>query len=186
MKKLKIFESSISVGAYQDFIDEIFRLVDYKIKSYVCIANVHMLMEAHKDREFQEVLNNANVATPDGTPLGVFLRLFENQKQERVCGMDLFPDLLRTAASYGKSVYFYGGSPEVQNLMLQNAADDLPHLKIAGYHSPPYRPLTEEETQQDLENIRACSPDIVFVSLGRPARFVPHRCRTSIHDLCRR
>lgn len=168
MKKLKIFDSWINVGAYQDFIDEIFRLVDNKIKSYVCIANVHMLMEAHQSKEFQDVLNNANVATPDGRPLGVFFRLFENHKQDRVCGMDLFPDLMRTAASYGKSVYLYGGSEEVQRLVLERASDELPHLRIAGYHSPPYRELTKEEIEQDLQHIRYCQPDIVFVSLGCP------------------
>jgi N-acetylglucosaminyldiphosphoundecaprenol N-acetyl-beta-D-mannosaminyltransferase len=168
MKKLKIFQSSISVGAYQDFIDEIFRLVDNKVGSYVCFANVHMLMEAHKNKEFQEVLNNANIAAPDGRPVGVLLQLFEKHKQERVCGMDLFPDLLRTAASNGRSIYLYGGSPEVQKRVLQRATRELPHLRIAGHHSPPYRPLREEETRQDLENIRACSPDLVFVSLGCP------------------
>lgn len=168
MKKLRIFNSWISVGSYQDFMDEIFRLVDNKISSYVCIANVHMLMEAHRNPEFQQVLNNANIATPDGKPLCLFLRLFEKRQQDRVCGMDLFPDLLRAAAGRGKSIYLYGGSPEVQRLVLKRATTEHPDLKIAGYHSPPYRPLTDEETEKDLSNIRACSPDIVFVSLGCP------------------
>lgn len=172
MEKRKIFESDISVGRFGEFIDEIFRLVNNKIKSYVCFANVHMVVEAYRRPAFQAVLNSANVVAPDGRPLGIFLRLFERQKQDRVCGMDLFPELLRVAAAEGKSVYLYGGAPVVQQLILDRIARELPQLRVAGFRSPPYRPLTDEERAADVAHINECAPDILFVSLGCPRQEV--------------
>src|SRR3954468_4027722 len=99
MDKKPVLNSLISIGTYQEFISEIFSLVQHKIPSYVCIANVHMVIEGYKDPAFQKIMNNADVVTPDGKPLSVFLKFFENLKQDRVCGMDLLPDLLKQAAT---------------------------------------------------------------------------------------
>ena len=36
---------------------------------YVCAANVHMLMETHDSSEYRQVINSADLVTPDGMPL---------------------------------------------------------------------------------------------------------------------
>jgi N-acetylglucosaminyldiphosphoundecaprenol N-acetyl-beta-D-mannosaminyltransferase len=168
MERKPVLNSFISTGSYREFIREIFSLVEHKIPSYVCIANVHMVIEGYKDPAFQRVMNNAHITTPDGKPLSVFLRLFENLKQDRVCGMDLLPDLLQQAAITGKSVYLYGSTEEILTTMVQKAKRELPSLTICGYYSPPFRPLTEAEHAVILENIKATSPDLVLVALGCP------------------
>lgn len=168
MEKKFVLNSLISTGTYQEFIKEIFSLVEHKIPSYVCIANVHMVIEGYKNPAFQKILNNANLATPDGKPLSVFLRLFENLKQDRVCGMDLLPDLLKHAAASGKSIYLYGSTDALLSTIVEKAKKELPALKIAGYYSPPFRVLTEEENINIISAIKATSPDLVFVALGCP------------------
>ena len=168
MKRKPVLNSLISTGSYQQFINEIFSLVEHKIPSYVCIANVHMVIEGYRDSTFQKVMNDANIVTPDGKPLSIFLRLFENLKQDRVCGMDLLPDLFKQAAASGKSVYLYGSTDEMLKTIVAKANKELPSLKIAGYYSPPFRALTEEEHADIIKNIRAVSPDLVFVALGCP------------------
>jgi N-acetylglucosaminyldiphosphoundecaprenol N-acetyl-beta-D-mannosaminyltransferase len=168
MEKKFVLNSLISTGSYQDFITEIFSLVENKIPSYVCIANVHMVMEGHQDPAFQRIMNNANIATPDGKPLSVFLQLFENIKQDRVCGMDLLPDLFAHAATTGKSIYLYGSTNELLTTIVEKATKELPSLKVAGYYSPPFRTLTKEENENIITAIRATNPDLVFVALGCP------------------
>jgi len=168
MEKKSVLNSLISTGTYQDFVNEIFSLVDHKIPSYVCIANVHMVIEGYKDPIFQKIMNNANIVTPDGKPLSVFLRLFENLKQDRVCGMDLLPDLFKQAAVLGKSIYLYGSTDALLLAIIEKAKKELPTLKIAGYYSPPFRALTDEENRNIISNIKATSPDLVFVALGCP------------------
>jgi N-acetylglucosaminyldiphosphoundecaprenol N-acetyl-beta-D-mannosaminyltransferase len=106
MVKENIFTFGVSKGSYQQFIDNIFALSEQKKSSYVCFANVHMVVEAYKDSAFNTVIRNADVVTPDGKPVALFMRLFKGVDQVRVCGLDIFPDLLREAEQRGKSIFF--------------------------------------------------------------------------------
>src|SRR5687767_10239187 len=135
----------VSVGSYQKFVDEIFNLPSYANSSYVCFANVHMTIEAYKDNDFKNVVKNADLVAPDGQPLSLFLRYLKNINQERVCGMDIFPDLLREAQARGKSVYFYGSTLVILNKILNKAKKEFPELNISGVYSPPFRPISSTE-----------------------------------------
>ncbi|MEI9920440.1 MAG: WecB/TagA/CpsF family glycosyltransferase [Bacteroidota bacterium] len=168
MQRKSIFGSHITLGSYNSFLDRIITVSGQKIPSYVCFANVHMVVEATRDREFMKVLNQAMIVAPDGKPLSVFLKLFHNIKQDRVCGMDLLPDLMRRAQATGRSVYFYGGEQACLDKIEAKAKKEFPKLKIAGLYSPPFRVLTEEEKSEDIERIRESGADLVFVSLGCP------------------
>jgi exopolysaccharide biosynthesis WecB/TagA/CpsF family protein len=44
----------------------------------------------------------------------------------------------------------------------------VPGLRIAGYRSPPFRALTDEEDVQDVQDILNSGASIVFVGLGCP------------------
>jgi N-acetylglucosaminyldiphosphoundecaprenol N-acetyl-beta-D-mannosaminyltransferase len=168
MNRKTIISSSISIGTYEGFIDEIFSYVHFKIPSYVCFANVHMVMEAYKDPSFRTVINEANLVAPDGKPLSVFLKLSEGIKQDRICGMDLLPDLLRKAEASGKSVYFYGTTEDLLKAIEQKAKNEFPALRISGYYSPPFRDLSPAEKSHIVHRINEAAPDLVFVSLGCP------------------
>lgn len=168
MIKKEVLHSNISIGSFREYIEEIFELTRRKQSSYVCFANVHMLFEAYRDMAFKNVLDNADIVTPDGRPLSVFIRLFHKIPQERAPGMDLMPALMQEAAKRGKSVYFYGSTDEILRLIVKRAEKELPGLKIAGYYSPPFRELSEQEKEEIVRNINAASPDLLFVALGCP------------------
>ena len=36
---------------------------------YVCAANVHMVMEAYDSEDFRNIINKADIVTPDGMPI---------------------------------------------------------------------------------------------------------------------
>ncbi|MEX1241862.1 MAG: WecB/TagA/CpsF family glycosyltransferase [Cyclobacteriaceae bacterium] len=160
--------TSITTGSYRDLLDAILSLAEKKIPSYVCFANVHMVVEAHRDPSFQKLLHDAAVVAPDGKPVSLLLRLTQGLKQDRVCGMDMFPDILARAEASEKSVYFYGTTPQLLARIAEKARKEFPALKIAGYHSPPFRALSEREKCDIISMINEANPDLVFVSLGCP------------------
>jgi N-acetylglucosaminyldiphosphoundecaprenol N-acetyl-beta-D-mannosaminyltransferase len=168
MKKVKIINSLISTGTFKEFIDYIFDLTDSQPSSYVCCANVHMVVESYQDKAFNKMLNAADLATPDGRPLSIVMKLFDKIAQERVAGMDLLPALLKEAEIRKKSVYFYGSTDEVLNKIKAQISIDFPNLRVAGVYSPPFRPLSEEEDQSVIKNINENGANLVFVSLGCP------------------
>jgi N-acetylglucosaminyldiphosphoundecaprenol N-acetyl-beta-D-mannosaminyltransferase len=149
-------------------LDEIFKVAGHNRSSYVCFANVHMVMEAYKDPGFRKVVNEADIVAPDGKPLSVFLRLFYGIVQDRICGMDVLPEVLRRAEKENKSVYFYGTTPEILEAIFLRARKDLPQLQVKGSYSPPFRPLTPEEKQNIITEINSAAPDFLFVALGCP------------------
>jgi N-acetylglucosaminyldiphosphoundecaprenol N-acetyl-beta-D-mannosaminyltransferase len=168
MEKENIFTFPISLGSYGRFINEVFSLAKRKSSSYVCFANAHMTVEAFEDGNFNAVLKNADIVAPDGKPLTLFLKQFKKIDQERVCGMDLFPDLLKEAALRGKSVYFYGTTDAVLDKICQRARRELPTLNIRGCYAPPFRPLSAEEESQTVQRINEAGADLIFVALGCP------------------
>lgn len=167
-QKRSVLGSFITTHSYSDFINEIFLRVENKIPAYVCFANVHMVVEAHRDPSFKKIVNEADLVAPDGKPISVFLRLAGGWKQERICGMDIFPDILEKAQGRGKSVFFYGTTPELLKTISAKAKKQFPDLKIAGYHSPPFRELCKGEKSDIIKMINNANPDLVFVSLGCP------------------
>lgn len=168
MKRKPVLGSAISVGSYREFINEIFFLVHYKVPSYICFANVHMVMEAHRDRNFQQVVNNANLVAPDGKPISLFIKYFNHVNQDRICGMDTFPDILKQAETSDKSVFFIGNTNEMLETIGKKIKKEFPALRISGSYSPPFRKLSNEEHATMLDTIKKASPDLVFVSLGCP------------------
>lgn len=168
MVKENFLTYPISIGSYGRFVDEIFTLAEMKSSSYVCFANVHMTIEAYEDNEFNSIVQNADIVAPDGQPLSLFFKYLKKIDQDRVCGMDLLPDLLREAERRGKSVYFYGTTTDVLNRIEERAKKEYPNLKICGLYSPPFRKLSEDEKARIAEQINSAKPDFVFVALGCP------------------
>ncbi|SFH04167.1 WecB/TagA/CpsF family glycosyltransferase [Pontibacter chinhatensis] len=166
--KRQLLGSLISAGSFNDFVNHVFWLTDTKESSYVCFANVHMLMEARQDKEFQNLLNNADIASPDGGPLSKLMKLLYGKHQDRVPGMDLMPRLLQEAEKRGKSVFFYGSTDPVLEAVVARTKADLPNLRVAGYYSPPFRKLTHIEDEAITNMINDSGADLVFVALGCP------------------
>jgi N-acetylglucosaminyldiphosphoundecaprenol N-acetyl-beta-D-mannosaminyltransferase len=169
MEKKPVLRSLVSTGTYEDFMREIAFLVKSKIPSYVCFANVHMVVEAFCDSDFQRVVNEADIVAPDGGPISVYLRLFEGLRQQRVCGMDVMPDILRRAEQLGASIFFYGSTDDVLQRVVRRTSVDFPSLVIAGAYSPPFKSrLSDEENQRITNLVKASNPDMVLVALGCP------------------
>jgi N-acetylglucosaminyldiphosphoundecaprenol N-acetyl-beta-D-mannosaminyltransferase len=160
-----ILKSSVSTGPYRNFINEIILLTERRKSSYVCFANVDIIVEASKDAAFNNVINGADIVAPDGKPLSLFLRLFKRTKQDRVCGLTILPDLFKQAENQNKSVYLYGTTDDVLFAVVAKAKKDFPSLRISGYYSPPFRELTKDEKEAIIKNINSSQADLVLVAL---------------------
>lgn len=168
LAKQVVLDSDISTGSFDEFVDYILQLGAARTSAYVCCANVHMVVEAHRDASFRQVLEEATLVTPDGGPVASVAGWLGGHPQERVAGMDLVPALLAEAAERGQSVYFYGTTDDVLQAIVERAHRELPHLRLVGTCAPPFRALTPEEEEAHVAAINAADPDLLFVALGCP------------------
>lgn len=168
MSRRRIVSIDVSTGSYVSFVERIVSLGSQKRSSYVCVANVHMTVEARRDASFAAMVNGADLVTPDGMPLAIAMRLLHGMKQERAAGMDLFPDLLAAAESSGLSVFLYGSKEQVLAAVIDRISREFPRLKVAGSYSPPFRPLADQEAAEEVSFINRSGAHIVLVALGCP------------------
>ncbi len=167
MKK-RLISIDITIKPYKDFIKDSTALALKRKSTYTCVANVHMLIEAYNSRDFAEVVNNADMVTPDGMPLAKGLQQLYGIKQDRVAGMDLLPDLLKEAEEKKVKVVFYGGTQLTLDKTKEFCDVNYPNLDIVGLISPPFRALSEEEEEGYAQLINESKAGFVFVALGCP------------------
>lgn len=134
----------------------------------VCVANVHMLIEAWQNSQFASVLKNADLVTPDGMPLVWMLKLMGEKRSQRVAGMDIFRAVCEQASTAQISIFLLGAKPDVLDKICKRLNKEFPQLKIAGMESPPFRPLGNTPDMDVIQTINASGARIVFVALGCP------------------
>lgn len=135
---------------------------------YVCVANVHMAMEAHDDASYREVVNRADLVTPDGVPLVWALRHMGIPDSTRVYGPNLMLAVVDLAARRGVPIGLYGSTAGVLKELRRSLLERCPQLRIEYSFSPPFRPLDRAEDDALVEEINASGARILFVGLGCP------------------
>jgi N-acetylglucosaminyldiphosphoundecaprenol N-acetyl-beta-D-mannosaminyltransferase len=164
----RILGMRVDPTSYEEATEKVLAWAAAGESRYVCVANVHMVMEAHDDPSFRALVNAADLVTPDGMPLVWMLRRLGYPHQERVCGPELTSRVCAEAARRGVPVGFYGGHPEALEALVRNLSARFPGLRVVYAYSPPFRPLTPEEDERVTEEINASGARILFVGLGCP------------------
>lgn len=163
-----VLEAFIDALTWEDALQQITQWAGARESRYVCICNVHSVVTTTNDVEFKIAVNNADMATPDGAPVAWALRRLGHPAQERINGPDLMMKYLAEAERLGQSVFFYGSTEATLAQLRIALAARFPGLRIAGTHSPPFRPLTREEDDRIVDMINESGANAVFVGLGCP------------------
>ena len=158
----------VDATSYRETAAAIAALATTGVGGAVCVATVHMVMEAFDDPGFRRIVNAADRVTPDGVPLVWALRLLGFKRAQRVYGPSLLPVVCELAIERQLSVGFYGGSPEVLYTLIERIARQFPGLRISFAFAPPFRALTPEENAQVVDGIANSETQILFVGLGCP------------------
>lgn len=133
---------------------------------YICVSNVHTTVTGYEEADYRNIQNTAALALPDGKPLSLYSKKHGFPEAERVTGPDLMGELF--ARDNGLRHYFYGGKEETIQVLSEKLPREYPSLRIAGMVSPPFRPLTEEEDERELQKMNDAKADIIWIGLGAP------------------
>ncbi len=168
---LNIISLQIDPVEFPQAIEKVKNLALNRLPSFVCFANVHMIIESHLHKSFAKRVNTANLVLPDGQPVAKLCKLLYNKDQERIAGMDFMPRLLDSInqeEGEGFKVFLYGSEQRVLETLQCNLVEKYKSIRIVGAISPPFRTLTTEEQDGYLDQINRSSANIIFVSLGCP------------------
>jgi N-acetylglucosaminyldiphosphoundecaprenol N-acetyl-beta-D-mannosaminyltransferase len=137
-------------------------------KGYVCVTNVHAVMEGYDDPQVRAALNGAMLCTPDGMPMVWLGRWAGKTEMRRVYGPDLMLRLCADSCAEQLRHFFYGGANGAAAELAVKLKERFPSLIVAGTYEPPFRPLNEAEERQLIETVRAARPDLLWVGLSTP------------------
>jgi len=133
-------------------------------KGYIVTPNPEMVVAARSDREFAQILNDANLAIADGIGLVWASRILGTPLKERVAGTDLFLNLCAEAARRGGKVFLLGGREGIAARVAGELKKRYPKLRIAGTFAGDRSERGDKET---VAVIKKASPiDLLFVAYG--------------------
>lgn len=174
--------NEVNITSYADAVKMVVDWSGNAESRYVCIANVHVLMEAYDSPDFRSVLNHADLVTPDGVPLVWMMRLKGQGAQQRVYGPTLMLRVLEAAAQEKITVGFYGGTPEVLRSLVKRMQERYEGLNAAFAYSPPFTEANHREDEELVDLINRSGVRILFVGLGCPKQEIwmaKHRGRVN-------
>ncbi len=131
----------------------------------VVTVNPEFLVVAQEDPQFKRVLNEADLAVPDGVGLLWAARLLGKPLKGRVTGVELTRGLAKLAEKQGYRVFLLGAGAGIAQAAAKALQDECPNLPIAGTYAG--TPLPEEE-EAIVGRITAAEPDILLVAYGFP------------------
>lgn len=166
--KKRVICIDINTGSFEQQIDLITQLGEQHMSSFVCVANVHMLVEAYKDPEFAKIVNDADLAVPDGMPIAKSVKWLHGLEQERVAGLEIIQHTLKRASDKKLKVGFYGGTKEIQNETRKYIQINFPQLNVTYYKPHPFRELSDEEEKKLANEFNEKQTQILFVATGCP------------------
>ncbi|RYF77129.1 MAG: glycosyltransferase [Cytophagaceae bacterium] len=168
LPRARVVSLGITPAAFSEVQEAIIEAAHAGESQTVCFPNAHMIVEAQQNPELAKAVNNSEWVLADGVPLLWAIKHLYGHKQERVAGMDMMPALLEQAAIEQIPVLFYGSTIERLKEAEAVCYKRFPGLNIVGLISPPFRPLTPDEEEAEVQQIIQSGARLVFVALGCP------------------
>lgn len=168
MNRVNVLGVGISILNLPAALAEIADAIGNRRKGYICVTGVHGVMEAQNDESFRAILNNAFLCTPDGMPMVWAGKIAGHSEMQRVYGPDLMLDVCAWSQDNPCRHFFFGGAPGVAEQLAEKLKARFPKLEIAGFFTPPFRPLNPAEENELRGMVRAARPDIFWVGLSTP------------------
>jgi N-acetylglucosaminyldiphosphoundecaprenol N-acetyl-beta-D-mannosaminyltransferase len=136
---------------------------------YVSSTNVNNVAIALESESYFDVMEESDLSIPDGVPFLWYGR-WKGFPLYKRCGIEEFMEAVFELSNQGFTYthYFYGNTPAVLANMKARLLARYPNLKIVGMYSPPFRPLSAEEDEEDVRMINESGADFLWVSLGCP------------------
>ena len=145
---------------------------------HIVTANPEMLVAAHRNPVFQNILRRADLVVADGVGiLWAAKTVYGESIPERITGNDLLALLIDLANAHDLNVYFIGGETDQAERAAQAVRGQHPRLQIrARQGGAMTKDVIWHIDPSVIEDIKAQAPDILVVALGHEKQ------ETWIHD----
>jgi N-acetylglucosaminyldiphosphoundecaprenol N-acetyl-beta-D-mannosaminyltransferase len=135
------------------------------VPRYLVTADASMVVTAKEDPELAQIVDRADLVTPDGAGILWASRKLNTPITDKVSGVDLVAEVVRLSAEKGYRVFFFGAAPGVAEEAAVNLRKRYSGANVVGTRDGYFKP---EQEQEIVAQIKAAKPDVLFVAMGIP------------------
>jgi len=132
--RIKLFQVGIDRVDVKNVISRIEEFIVTKKSHLVVTPDTLAILRAKKDVDYFNIIQSANLVTPDGAGILWATTTLHHPLKERVTGIDIIQGICKLAAKKAYSIYLLGASPGVAKEASLKLTQKYPGLKIIGNH----------------------------------------------------
>ena len=130
--KADILGCQVDLVTAQESVAIIKELIGRRLPAHVITLNAEIVCQAQNNRELLNIINQADLVTPDGIGIVWGGRQLGYAIPERVTGIDLLQRLCQVAPAEDWGIYLLGSAPGVADQAARRLAATYPGLRICG------------------------------------------------------
>lgn len=166
--RLNVLGVNISITNIPNALSIIESWIEYNERHYVCVRDVHGVMECQHDEDLRQIHNDSGLTVPDGMPLVWAGWLKGFAQMSRVYGPDLMLEMCELSVKKRYTHFLYGGNKGVAEELQESLERRFPGIHIVGIYTPPFRALNNHEERKLRKQIARLKPDLFWVGLSTP------------------
>ncbi len=164
MNKVDIFGVKVDNITMDEAVDLVSSwLTENSFPKAIYTPNSEIIMSAKKNSAFKDLLNSADLITPDGIGVVKAGKILGDPIKMRVGGFDLSCRIIEILDKKGLSLFILGGKPGVAEKAAENLKEKYKNLVIAGTNDGYFK-----DDEPVIEKIAVSKPDYLMVCLGSP------------------
>ncbi len=138
-------------------------------KHYLVTPNPEFLVAAQRDEEFKQILNEADVAIPDGIGVIIASVLLGRGIKNRITGTDLVSQLTKLASEKNYSIFLLGGKDGAAKRTESKLIQKYPNILIVGNFEGEADKTGDSETTKAITQANKSGEliDFLFVAFGQ-------------------
>lgn len=165
MDSIDILGVRVDDATYDDLLAAVDACVSSAQPHQFVTLNPEMVVAAHDDASFRQILSDSHLNVADGVGLMHAARWLGRPLRERVTGSDGIYRLAAHCADRGYRPFLLGAAPGVAQRAAEVLIDMYPRLEVAGTYAG--SPTIEDEADV-IARVRAAEPDLLLVAYGVP------------------
>ena len=132
------------------------------VSGQVVTINPEMIDNAVKNKQFAQIIQEAQLVIPDGVGVEIGLKIL-GHKVRRIAGIEFSRNMINIFAKEGKSIGFLGAKPEIIEKAVANIKSETPEADIVYVQDGYFK-----DEQIVLKDLQEKQPKLLLVALGSP------------------
>ncbi|MCX8095091.1 MAG: WecB/TagA/CpsF family glycosyltransferase [Caldisericia bacterium] len=163
MEKVDILGIKIDNLTHEEALQKLVQFIEEKKFHLVFTINSENATKVLENKNFFEVIKNADLIIPDGIGIILASKILKNPLKERIPGIDISFKLMEIANKKGYKIVLIGGKEGISEKAKENLKRFFNNLNIVKTYNGYFNEYEEEKILSEIKDI---NPDILLVGMG--------------------